>query len=198
VIAASPGFARDRTLFAGGRNGLYRSRDAGTTWTHVLAEGHVMTLALTPEILFAGTEQDGILRSEDAGRTWTSANPGLLDLTVLALAVSPTFDVDATGLAATASGLYRTRNSGKSWREVDLGMEAAVQCLALSPAFAEDRLARAGSLFRAWRGEASPPLRLRAITRRAPRSRRQPTRASPCRSMEANRGASRPPNSGRS
>jgi photosystem II stability/assembly factor-like uncharacterized protein len=150
VIVPSPRFAQDRTLFVGGRNGLYRSLDGGASWQCVLTGGHVMGLAVAPDgtqgsVVFAGTEQDGIVRSEDGGRTWASANPGLLDLTVLALAVSPAFGQDGTGLAATASGLYRTRNAGKSWREIDLGAEVAVQCLAFSPAFADDRLALAGT-----------------------------------------------------
>ncbi|MBV9324572.1 MAG: hypothetical protein JO352_12380 [Chloroflexi bacterium] len=145
AILASPGFATDRTLFVGGRNGLYRSLDGASTWSRVLTGGHVTSLAVAPEVIFAGTEVDGILRSEDGGRTWSSANPGLLDLTVLALALSPAFERDGTGLAATASGVYRTRNAGKSWREIDLGLEVAVQCLALSPTFAEDRLALAGT-----------------------------------------------------
>ena len=92
-------------------------------------------------VLLAGTEADGVLRSEDGGRTWAGANAGLLDLTALALAVSPRFESDRTGFAGTASGLYRTRNRAGSWRAVETDLaEPAVQCLALSPAFAEDRL----------------------------------------------------------
>jgi photosystem II stability/assembly factor-like uncharacterized protein len=124
-------------------------------------------------VLLAGTEVDGILRSEDGGRTWAGANPGLLDLTVLALALSPEFARDRIGFAATATGLYRTRNGGKSWRTVELGIEnAALQCLSVSPDFAEDRLALAGTesdgLLRSddagghW--EPVPALRGRSIT----------------------------------
>jgi photosystem II stability/assembly factor-like uncharacterized protein len=149
-IATSPTFAQDRTLFVGGRNGVYRSRDAGSRWTRLLAGGHVTSLAVAGDdgqtgVVLVGTEQDGILRSDDGGRSWASGNPGVLDLTVLALAVSPEFARDGTGFAATASGVNRSRNAGKSWREVDLGSEVAVQCLSVSPWFAEDRLVLAGS-----------------------------------------------------
>ncbi len=151
VVAPSPNFANDHTIFVGTRNGLYRSLDGGQTWELRLVGSRMLSIALAPDYarenqLFVGTETDGALRSPDAGRTWTSANPGLLDLTVLALALSPRFEQDQTGFAATASGLYRTRNGGKSWRAVELDLEdPAVQCLAVSPDFAEDSLVLAGT-----------------------------------------------------
>jgi len=97
-------------------------------------------------VVLAGTDTDGVLRSEDAGRTWTGANAGLVDLTVIALALSPAFASDRTGFAGTASGLYRTRNGARSWREVDTGLDdPAVQCLAVSPTFADDGLVLGGT-----------------------------------------------------
>jgi photosystem II stability/assembly factor-like uncharacterized protein len=150
IVVPSQHFARDHTLFVGGGNGVYRSVDEGASWVRVLSGAHVMSLAVASSgaessIVFAATELDGIVRSEDSGRSWGSANPGLLDLTVLAIALSPEFGRDGTGLAATTSGLYRTRNAGRSWRSVDFDSDLAVQCLAFSPRFVEDRLALAGT-----------------------------------------------------
>ena len=60
--------------------------------------------------------------------------------------MSPEFGQDHIAFAATASGLYRTRNGGKSWRELDLEFEGpGVQCLAISQDFAVDRLVLAGT-----------------------------------------------------
>src|SRR5260370_1832206 len=50
------------------------------------------------------------------------------------------------GVGGSAAGLYGTRIGAWSWREVDTGVDdPAVQCLAVSPTFAEDRLVLAGT-----------------------------------------------------
>ena len=150
VVAASPRYAEDGIVFAGAYDGLFRWREGGAEWEHLLSGSRVLALACTPGggaglTLLAGTETDGVLRSRDGGRTWEGANPGLLDLEIVALAVSPTFD-DGVAFAATPSGLYRTRNGAESWREVELEQEdATIQCLAVSPNFAEDRVILAGT-----------------------------------------------------
>ena len=150
AVVPSARFAENRLLFAGSRAGFFRSADAGQTWRQTLSGG-VLAITVMPgsgpeDRLFVGTERDGILHSDNGGRTWTGANPGLLDLTVLALAFSPDAEHDGTGFAATASGLYRTRNGGKAWREAALPLdEPAVQCLAVSPAFARNGLVFAGT-----------------------------------------------------
>jgi hypothetical protein len=157
VVAPSPRYAQDGTLFAGARDGLYRWHQGQPGWTHLLSGSRVLALTVLPGAdsnrndvasltLLVGTEDDGILISRDGGRTWEGANPGLLDLTILALAVSPDFDQDGLAFAATPSGLYRTRNGGESWRAVDLEWDdLTIQCLAVSPAFAEDRVLLAGT-----------------------------------------------------
>ncbi len=151
AVAVSPRFADDQTVFVGTRQGLYRSSDGGATWVCILVGSPMLALASGAEpaggtALFVATEHDGILRSSDGGRSWSGANAGLVDLTVLALALSPRFVEDRTGFAATASGLYRTRNGGRAWRALELPLdEPAVQCLAVSPDFAHDRLVLAGT-----------------------------------------------------
>jgi photosystem II stability/assembly factor-like uncharacterized protein len=151
VVAPSPRFGQDRTIFVCAADGLYRSTDAGESWVPVLVGSRMFSIATASDaadgvVVLAGTDTDGVLRSADAGRTWTGANAGLVDLTVMALALSPAFASDRTGFAGTASGLYRTRNGARSWREVDTGLEdPAVQCLAVSPTFANDGLVLAGT-----------------------------------------------------
>lgn len=149
AVAPSPAFETDHTVFAGGQDGLYRSEDRGGRWRRVLTVGVVTAVAVSPgykqdATLLVGTEADGVLRSVDGGQSWQSASAGLLDLRVLGLALSGGVTSDRTGFAATPSGLYRSRNGGKVWRQVwpERG-EAAVQCLAISPG--ADGVALAGT-----------------------------------------------------
>ena len=136
--------------FVGGADGLWRSTD-GHHWRQVLGGEAVLTVAAAADskggaIVLVGTETDGVLRSEDGGATWSSANPGLLEPTVLALALSPCFGEDGLAFAGTPTGLFRTRNGGRSWRELPLPVpEPAIQAITLSPRFGEDRLVLIGT-----------------------------------------------------
>jgi photosystem II stability/assembly factor-like uncharacterized protein len=133
-------------IFVGARDGLYRSRDGGERWQHVLTGSAILGVASAVGLVVVATEEDGVLRSEDNGQSWSGANAGLLDLTALSVALSPCFELDHTGFVGTASGLYRTRNGARSWRAVETGVEdAAVQCAAISPDFAHDRLIVVGT-----------------------------------------------------
>lgn len=127
-VALSPAFGRDRTVFAGASGGVLRSGDGGATWQIItLPEPAplVMALAVSPNfasdgLVFAGTMEDGVFRSGDGGRTWAAWNFGLTDPCVLALAVSPNFVRDQTLFAGTSSGVFRSTNTGRGWRALEL------------------------------------------------------------------------------
>jgi photosystem II stability/assembly factor-like uncharacterized protein len=145
VIAVSPNYARDRTMFLGTRQGdVYRSTRGGEqgTWTTAANVGApVRSFAMSPAFekdhtLFASTEQ-GVLRSTDAGTTWKPTGPEGISL----LAISPNYPSDRTLFAGTAQGVYVTRNGAASWSAVSLGLppSAKVAAIAVSPDFAADR-----------------------------------------------------------
>lgn len=149
-MALSPMPGDLHRLLAGGPTGLHWSDDDGVSWQRQFA-AHVHALTTFAGrrgevIVVAGTERDGVLRSLDGGTTWASANPGLLDPTVLTLAVSPLRAGARTLFAGTTSGVSISRNEGQAWRP---GLvpddEPVVQCLAISPRWAEDRRAFAGT-----------------------------------------------------
>jgi photosystem II stability/assembly factor-like uncharacterized protein len=76
-------------------------------------------------VILAGTVEDGVFRSNNHGDHWSAWNFGLLDLQILALARSPHYAEDETLLAGVDSGLYRSTNGGRAWREVPLPPELA-------------------------------------------------------------------------
>src|SRR5579884_782183 len=78
VIATSPRFATDQTVFAGTLAGLYRSTDGGQSW-HPSGSGlnspFIDAVAVSPlyerdHVVFVGTRQGGLFRSSDAGESW--------------------------------------------------------------------------------------------------------------------------------
>ncbi|MGQ9683339.1 MAG: hypothetical protein ACUVX9_12435 [Anaerolineae bacterium] len=110
-IALSPGFARDRTVFAVAGPHLLRSTDAARSWQELRGLPPVpsysvpnYTLALSPEYerdrtVFAGGHVNGLLglgvwRSQDGGETWSPMWRGLTALLVERLAISPRYRQD--------------------------------------------------------------------------------------------------------
>jgi photosystem II stability/assembly factor-like uncharacterized protein len=113
------GFAVDpkdpgRLYAAVAGQGLYRSRDAGTSFELVSKEvgGGVMALAVTPDgRILAGDMQQGLLASEDGGKKWKV----VLRAGLMGLAVNP--DNPET-VVATGPGILLSRDGGRNWDQV--------------------------------------------------------------------------------
>ncbi len=154
AVALAPDFGQEPTVFAGLNGAILLSRDGGFHWQPSrLPEPlpAVSALAISPcyqedGMVFAGTNEDGVLVTSDRGNTWISWNFGLLDLNILCLAISPQFEADETLYAGSESGLFRSSNGGRAWREVPLPVDYdAVLSLAISPHFAQDGTLFAGT-----------------------------------------------------
>jgi photosystem II stability/assembly factor-like uncharacterized protein len=124
-VALAPADGAGLQVFAGAPGGVLRSADGGANW-FVAGLGTPppvpAALAVSPQfaqdgIVFAGMLEDGIFCSTDRGVYWSSWNFGLLDLNVLCLALSPDFAQDETVYAGTETGLFRSANGGRAWRE---------------------------------------------------------------------------------
>lgn len=123
----------DDTLLAGLNGAVLQSTNDGESWK-------VMALASPPPIvsaivaspnyredqtIYAGTAEDGVFVTNDDGQTWTPWNLGLIDLDIYCLALSPNYATDSTIYAGTETGIFCSRNAGKSWHEVPFPMDYA-------------------------------------------------------------------------
>ena len=155
ATAISPNFATDRTVMAGGGNGLWQSVDGGLTWTSMgFAGQYVTAIAYSPnyvndKTVFIGTSTNGIYKSTNQGLSWLPVNSGLGSLAIRTIALSPNFAVDQTIFAATVtSGIYKSTDGGNTWTKSSNGLTAwFVLNLAISPNYSADGTIYAGSWF---------------------------------------------------
>ena len=123
-----------------GPSGLWKTVDAGITWTpsfHREASVAVGAVAISPshpDIVWVGSGEatarnsvapgDGVYKSEDAGRTWK--NMGLADTHFISRISIDPVNPDIVFVAAQGDlwganegrGVYRTKDGGKTWTKV--------------------------------------------------------------------------------
>jgi photosystem II stability/assembly factor-like uncharacterized protein len=131
-LAADP--SDRRRVYAGTRNGVLRSDDAGLTWRASAMGGHVVkALAVSPhdpDIVYAGTKPALMFISRDGGQTWAElegfrripnrwwwfspAEPPDWRAYVIAIAPSPT-DPDVILAGVELGAVVRSADGGQSW-----------------------------------------------------------------------------------
>ncbi|MGC9356544.1 MAG: WD40/YVTN/BNR-like repeat-containing protein [Anaerolineae bacterium] len=128
-------------IFVGkaGGDGLFRSANAGSTWTQVLTHtGTADAIAfnpITPTTVYVGVYGAGVYRTRDSGQTWISSTTGMTNTDVQALAVNP---VTPTILYAGISrgGIFKSTDEGTTWTAAnngDLSEHHSVYDLAVDP-----------------------------------------------------------------
>ena len=147
VVAVSPAFADDQTIFAAGvEDGVLRSHDGGTTWESVgagLPGSQVLSLALAPTYASSGTLHavlaDGVFRSDDHGTTWHPVQVSGEAPRVASYAANT--DGERIGVAvAFAASITVSEDGGTSWRAVaSPTTDDEIVSVALSPNYLIDR-----------------------------------------------------------
>ena len=154
TFAVSSDYAHDQMLAATrlSTGQVLTSTDGGSSWlTSTLTLGvggpHIVLFSPTFSsdriILAARSTDPGAYRSIDGGGTWSPAGwysptqpyyGGFMGGSVLALALAPHTSSDATALAGTSSGLYRSSNWGEYWYQRNNGLaRLTVRSIALAP-----------------------------------------------------------------
>ena len=117
----------------GRRSGIFRTLDAGDTWTNVtgiLPDRYPGDLAVDPidgktvYITFNGFGSSHIYRSEDAGDSWVDIDNGLPDVPSLAIVVDPKFRDHL--YIGNDLGVYASTDRGLSWNTYSEGLPEAV------------------------------------------------------------------------
>lgn len=158
VLAVSPDFSTDKTVFAGGLgSGVYVSTDGGMSWkqTVVGLESYpsrlVRAFGISPDYAEDGTAfigtYDGLYVTTDRAAHWTLVGETFKKKQVSAVAVSPDYARDHTLFAAVpGEGIYRLTDEGRTWTTATDGLtDMRVNSILVSPAFADDQTLFAGT-----------------------------------------------------
>lgn len=131
-------------LYAGGdKKGVYKSTDAGQTWSAInngLTDLHLYTLTInpfTPSTLYVGTATLGFFKTTDAGATWSPMNSGLPSLMGGPIAIDP-FNPQLLYASSLGYGVYKSTDGGTTWASANKGMEwRFVRCISIYPSAPE-------------------------------------------------------------
>jgi photosystem II stability/assembly factor-like uncharacterized protein len=131
--------AAGQVLWLGGHAGLFRSEDAGQSWTKVglpVKHDSVDVMAVTPDprdasTVYIATHEAGVLKTTDGGRSWFEVNTGLRGHDVHGLAIDPNASDKLHALVRDkGEGVYRSTNGGRNWARVDDGPGGETKLLA--------------------------------------------------------------------
>ena len=119
LIAAAPN--APNTIYAATTDGIYRSTDAGATWTKATATGlssptFATALAVDPgnSLIVYVSVFSGLAKSTDGGNNWTTINTSSLNISLVSTIV---FDpaTPSTMYVGASNGLFKSTDSGATW-----------------------------------------------------------------------------------
>lgn len=149
IIAISPRFVSDQTIFVGTRQngGIFRSVDGGATYSLVLSKARrIESLVISPDFLTDKTLYasfgSGVFKTVNGGETWQLLASSSTFQPNVRLAISPNYKVDKTVFVGTERGLFKTINRGSNWVKLlgnAYGGDGYVETIAISPNYQNDQ-----------------------------------------------------------
>jgi photosystem II stability/assembly factor-like uncharacterized protein len=115
-------------VYAGTFGGLYKSTNAGDSWTIILPiafniSNRLTALVIDPSntsIIYALSDPGGMFKSTDGGIAWQQINNGLNFIPMLSLAIDP--NNPSTLYVGDYRGLSKSVNGGASWSDSSTGI----------------------------------------------------------------------------
>jgi photosystem II stability/assembly factor-like uncharacterized protein len=127
-------------LYAATSLGIYRTADAGGSWTPIYTspllggEGRVAVDPFHPKTIYLNGAAGGqrLLKSTDSGAHWSSISAGL-PLSNFILAVDPAKE-GRLYAGSLSQGMWRSLDAGASWQPASTGLPAFPSIRAVAPA----------------------------------------------------------------
>ena len=156
AIAISPVFSKDSLFFIGTeKGGIFKINDREKSFEEVdqgLSDKSIQNIIIVPGKknkfnVYASTWREGVFYSKDAGESWLSYSKGLsrdpqADQWKVPhftdIEASDKFKQDKILFLAGFDGLFKSQNSGLSWRQLDTLTGEIVTGLAISPNYKND------------------------------------------------------------
>lgn len=175
VDSAAVSVADPDTLYASSHRSVYRSVDAGQSWTEAgaglfgfeLGEVRIAASATQPGRLLAAGGRS-VYQTINAGGSWDRSDAGLpLSGSFATSDVVIAKSAPDIAYLATRAGLFRSQDGGASWNQVGVGMPQRIDRVAVSPLDENLVLAWAGnrdtgdhpaSLYRSTDGQSFAPV----------------------------------------
>src|SRR5579864_4671596 len=164
VVAVSPDYAQDQTMFAGtgaltmplpvAECAQMQSTNGGFTFSVMsgLPDQLVESIAFSPAYANDGTVfmagRGGLYISRNRGTTWTAAG-GALTTLLVAVAIAPNFSTSGAAFVLTPNAIYGSRDHGQSWQPLPnpSGITSGLTAIAISSNYAADATLLLGTAF---------------------------------------------------
>ena len=127
TVAFSPGYANDKTVFAAGPSGLYKSTDQGENWIELKSDTlgkkpHIIAFALSPDYvndktMIISLKGRGLYKTVDGGQHFTRSGRSLIENNhaITRMVFSSYYAHNGTIFAASSQNLFRSTNGGDNW-----------------------------------------------------------------------------------